>query len=188
LGYIVDNTQIYGGLSPVTYPLWTSYRNENGGTARPINRTLFSAVDIGLARKGVTYEYLITTPELVEKYGEFFATDRSLTTTQVNGLADIGFSGYSYKGRPILTDVHCPDGDIYFLGSGAPVIYTYALTDALDAEESGMCKAEKTMGLNFLVSQLRNRNPHVMEFEIAVQPQLKVHDRRKVAVLKDLTQ
>jgi hypothetical protein len=188
LEYITDNTQIYAGLNPVTYPLWASYRNDNGGTARPISRQLLSAVDVGLERQGVAYNYIITTPEIVEKYGEAFAQDRALTTPQVNGIADLGFSGYSYKGKPILSDVHCPNGSMYFVNDRRLEVYTFNTSSALDNDESGMAKSEKTMGLNFQVSQLRNRNPDALEFEIAVKAQLKAHDRRCVAVLRDITQ
>jgi hypothetical protein len=188
LSYVTDNTQTYAGLNPATYTNWTAYENDNGGTLRPISRAVLSKVDSDLARKGTDYSYIITTPEIVEKYGEAFAQDRALTTPQVNGVADLGFSGYNYKGKPILADVHCPNNTVFFIDDRRLALYTFATASGLEADDSGMAKVEKTMGLNFQVSQLRNRNPSVMEFEIAVQAQLKLHDRRCVGVLKDITQ
>lgn len=187
LQQIVTNTASYGNLDPATYPEWTAFVNANA-TARALSRSLFSAMDVGLARKGVAYDSIITTPEMVEKYGELFSSDRALNTTQVNGTADIGFSGYSYKGKPIIFDTHCPNGTLYFLDASNLALYTYALTDSVDAEQAQMAKSEKTMGLNFLVAQLPSNNPHAIRYEISLQPQLKAHNRRAVGVLKDIIQ
>lgn len=177
----------YAGLTTGDSADWASYVNANGGTGRNLSRQLFSAVDINLARRGVAYDAIFTTPEVVEKYGELFSADRALNTAQVNGVADIGFSGYTYKGKPIIFDVHCPNGTLYFPDTSQVQLYTYALNDAL-VEDSQMVDATKTLGLNFLVAQLPSNNPHAVRYEISLQPQLKVHNRKAVAALKDINQ
>lgn len=188
MAHIIDNTQNYAGINATTYTDWQCYVNANAGVNRALSRTLFSAVDVAVSRRGVAYDAIVTTPELIEVYGALFSTDRALNTTQVNGTADIGFSGYTYKGKPIIADTDCPNNTLYFLDSSQLCLYTYALTDSISAEQAVMANVEKTEGMNFLVAQLPSNNPHAIKFEISLQPQLKLHNRKCVAVLKDITQ
>lgn len=188
LDYVLTNANTYAGLDPATYTDWTCVNLANAGTGRNLTKSLISSTDVALQRKGVAWDAIVTTPEMVEVYGSLFSSDRSLTTVQVNGQADIGFSGYSYKGKPIISDPHCPNGKLYFVDSSMLQLYTYALTDSVDAEQSKMADTQKTSGLNFLVAQLPSNNPHAIRYEISVQPQLKAHNRKCVGVLADINQ
>lgn len=190
----VLSSTTYAGIATATYPEWASYVNANAGTLRALSRTQFSQMEVQLARRGVTYDSIWTTPEIVEKYKDLFASDRSLTVSQVNGRADLDFSGVSYGGKPIMSDPACPNNTLYFLDTKAIVLKTFALGEATNlTDDTGrvvgsQANAQKTKGLNFLVAELPSSNPHAVKYEISVQPQLRVRQPKRIAALKDITQ
>lgn len=184
----------YGGIDATTYTEWAAYVAANAGTPRALTVDQFSAVDVALQRRGVIYDSIWTTPEIVEKYKRLFASDRNLTVNDVNGKADIDFSSVSYGGKPIYSDPKCPNNTLYFLDSRAMVLKTYALGDGVNlTDETGrvigtQANVQKTMGLNFLVAELPSNNPHAVKYEISVQPQLRVRQPKRIAALKDIQQ
>lgn len=187
LSSVINNSATYGTINPSVDTLWQANVMGNGGTARLLTPDLLRMVQIEIARKGAPYDVILTTPEIVEVYGKLFAQDRGLTVTQVNGTADLGFSGYNWKGRPILVDTQCPNGHMYFLNSRDVQVYTYDFSGA-NNEIAVTKRLQNTNGLQFMIAQLNNRNPHNIEFEISVCPQLKVHNRKSVSVITDINQ
>lgn len=187
LGAVTNNAAAYAGIDPAVDTLWQANVIANGGTPRLLSRDLLSQVEISIARNGAPYDAIITTPEIIECYGKLFAQDRSLTVTQVNGTADLGFSGYNWKGRPIITDVQCPNGHMYFINSRDIAVYTYDFSGS-NPEICVTSELKSTNGLQWMISQLNNRNPHNLEFEVSLVPQLKVHNRKSISVIRDIDQ
>lgn len=190
---VVANTA-YAGIPTATYGEWSSTVHANGGTNRALSKVLLDNLDTAIKRRGGTYTHIYTTPEIVKKYEDLFNSERSLTVNQVNGIADIGFSGHAYRRTPIIEDTACPNNTIYFLDLSKLKVKTYSLGDArtMTNQEGrvigAMANPEKTMGLNFLVAELPSNNPHALKMEISLQPQLQVRQPKCVAVLKDITQ
>lgn len=184
---VTDNASAYAAIDPATDTGWVSTVLDNSGVDRALTRDLMSQIEIAVARSGAPYDIIVTTPELVQVYGKLFSLDRSLTVNQVNGTADLNFSGYEWGGRPILTDVDCPDGDMYFLNSTQCQFYSYDLSGA-NPEIAVTKRLQDTMGIQFMIAQLPSQNPHTVKFEVSVIPQMKVHNRKYVAVVKDLDQ
>lgn len=178
----------YAGINRVTYGLWDAYVDDNGGVDRALSRETLGTMEAALSRRGGSYDVIFTTPEIIEGYKQLFAEQPS---TSVNvaplGYADLGFLSIGYNGRPIISDPNCPTGEMHFVNSRGVSVHTFNLTGS--AENSVQADSTKTMGLNILVAEIRNENPHVLSYEISTQPQLQVFNRRKdVAVLKDIEQ
>lgn len=189
--YVTDATNTsYANVSSATYPEWEAYRNDNSGTGRNLTRSLLDSTDTAIMRRGGNYNLIITTPELLSKYKQLFANEPS---TSVNigpqGAIDLGFGAITYNGRPIIPDRHCPDGTMYFVRTNMVNLHTFNLNNSDGNPNMGNVDPRKVGGLNFLVAQLNNENPHVMSFEMSLQPQLQVYNRRKdISVLADLNQ
>ncbi len=188
LQYAATATNVsYAGLSSATYPQWEAYQNING-TNRAMTRALLGDMHLQGEKRGSAYNAIFTTPELIEKYDQLFA-DQASTSVMVSpmGYADLGFTGYSYKGRPIIADPACTANDMYFVNTNGVSLYTFNLAGSGDKSVASV--PEKTMGLNMLVSEINNENPHVLSYEISLQPQLKVSNRRKdIARLGNIVQ
>ncbi|MBE9178681.1 phage major capsid protein [Oculatella sp. LEGE 06141] len=181
----------YAGIATATYPDWAATVMANGGTGRNLSKALMDGVDTAVKRRGMTYTHIYTTPEIIKKYEDTFNAERSLTVNQLNGIADVGFSGHAYRRVPIIEDTACPDGTVFFLDFRKLKLKTYALGEVKD--ENGrvvgaMTNAQKTMGMNFLVAELKNRNPHLLEMEISLQAQFQIRQPKCVAALKDINQ
>lgn len=191
LDQVVDATA-YAGIVKATYPEWSGALLANGGTARALSRGLFDGLDVAFSRAGVDYDTIVTTPEVIKKYGQLFAADRAMTVAGPNGVADIGFSGYLYNGKPLLMDPQCPTGAMYFFNSSNVQLRTFA-TEGTVKDDGGNVRGvqvrnSNTLGLNFSISQLFGRNPDKFEFEIGIKPQLMVRNPRAVGIVRDIIQ
>lgn len=193
LSSVVANSA-YAGIPTSTYAEWSSTVQDNSGTNRALTKQLMDGLDTAIKRRGGTYTHIYTTPEIVKKYEDLFNAERSLTVQQINGIADIGFSGQAYRRIPIIEDTACPNNTMYFLDLSKMKVKTYSLGDVATMTNNdgrvigAMANPEKTMGLNFLVAELPSNNPHALKMEISLQPQLQVRQPKCVAVLKDITQ
>lgn len=191
LNEVVDGAA-YAGIAKATFPEWVGTLLANGGTARALSRGLFDSLDVAFSRAGVNYDTIVTTPEVIKKYGQLFAADRAMTVAGPNGVADIGFSGYFYNGKPLIMDPQCPNGSMYFFDTSNVEVRTFA-TEATVKDDSGNVRGvqirnSSTMGLNFSISQLLGRNPDKFEFEIGIKPQLRIRNPRSVGVVRDIIQ
>ncbi|BAU12876.1 hypothetical protein LEP3755_34090 [Leptolyngbya sp. NIES-3755] len=184
LDKVVDATYAYAGLDPVTYTRWTSYVNTSG-TNRALTTDLLFDVESGMATKGGTYSAVFMNPSLVVKYKKVF--ENRLAVDQVNGVADLGFSGLALSGRPIIMDPRSTNNNIYFVNGADVSLCTFALNAAI-GQLSLPSLIVNVQGLNVLISQLPISNPHVVTYEMSVQAQLKVKNRRSVALLGKITQ
>ncbi|HEY9629366.1 MAG TPA: phage major capsid protein [Coleofasciculaceae cyanobacterium] len=184
--YICTAANDYAGLAVATYANWVPMILTNASN-RALTVDLLSALRVGLARKGGYADVIFTTPELVETYNKLFAANRQLSVPAVGPIADLGFADSSYYGIPMVADPDCTANAFYFVNSRGVKLHTFNLSNS--APEGAMApEATKTMGLNFLVAQVGTQNPHVLSFEISVQPQLQVHNRAKdIALLGKIT-
>ena len=191
LDQVVDATA-YAGIVKATYPEWVGALSANGGTARALSRGLFDSLDVAFSRSGVDYDTIITTPEVIKKYGQLFAADRAMTVAGPNGVADIGFSGYFYNGKPLLMDPQCPAGSMYFFNSANVQVRTFATEETVmngsNEVRSLQVRNNNTMDLNFSIAQLYGKNPDKLEFEIGIKPQLMVRNPRAVGIVRDIIQ
>jgi hypothetical protein len=174
----------YANVSSATYPAWSSILQTNA-TPRALTRPLLGAMHKALMERGGMYDVIVTSFGLTEEYDKLF-----LEHTQINiapmGFADLGFTGYAYKGRPIVADANCPAGTIYFINTRG--VYFNSFNLAGTATMSVQSEPTKTEGICLSVSEVRNRNPDVLTFELSVKPQLQVLNRRKdLAVLNQIT-
>jgi hypothetical protein len=189
---VIANTA-YAGIPTATYGEWASVVNGNAAN-RALSKALMDNLDNAIKRRGGNYTHIYTTPEIVKKYEDVFNSERSLTVNQINGIADIGFSGHAYRRTPIIEDVHCPDNTLYFLDLSKLKVKTYSLGDSRVMTNNegkivgAMADPTKTMDLNFLVAELPSNNPHALKMEISLQPQLQVRQPKCVAALKNIIQ
>jgi hypothetical protein len=181
----------YAGIAKATFTEWVAYADANAGTGRALTRAMFEKVDVNAERKGVVLDRIITTPEIIKKYTSLFSSDRGYNV--VGGSrpqADIGFVGASYNGVELYSDPQCPNGSMYFLNSNAIELRTFKADDVY--LEGRLMKAttagENTYGLNFIISDITNRNPDKIELEIAVKPQLWIRQPKFVSIVRDIIQ
>lgn len=157
---------------------WAPAVLANAGTNRALTEDLLFSMEVAIARKGGSYSAIYTTPEIVKKYKMLFGDERTLTVNQLNGVADLGFSGTSFSGRPVIQDVDCPDNTLYFVNEADLALYTYKIETS-----------KKIGGLEISVAELPLQNTLAVSYEMAIQPQVRVFNRQKsIAVLKDITQ
>ncbi|NEU81490.1 phage major capsid protein [Nostoc sp. UIC 10630] len=156
----------YAGIDPATYTLWAPYLNTNG-TNRALTAALLQTVETGIATKGSNFTAIYTSPTIVAAYKALFAT--SVLNPQLNnGIADLGFSGVSYAGRPIIQDPYCTANAMYFVNESEVTLYTY-----------GQSNTQNNNGMQFAVEQLPSSNPDALKYAIYVKPQLQVKTRNK---------
>lgn len=174
---------VYGNVSSVTYPAWSSIIQTNG-TARNLTRVLLGDMHKALMLRGGMYDMIITSFGIVEEYDKLFAEMARVNIAPM-GFADLGFTGYAYKGRPIIADAACPAGTMYFINSRGVLFNSFNLTGT--STMSVQPEPTKTEGICLSISEVRNRNPDVLTFELACKPQLQILNRRKdIAVLNML--
>jgi hypothetical protein len=191
LSKVVDNlvtgtpdTNLYASIDGVTYSNWASYVSK-AGSNRALSTDLLLDVEANMANKGGNFTALFMNPLLVAKYKKLF--EGRLAVDQVNGVADLGYSGVSYSGRPIIQDADSPTNSIYFVDAREVSLATFDQSIST-AQMSLPTENVKVQGLNLMISQLPVANPHAITFELSVQAQLKVRDRRAVGGLLKITQ
>lgn len=188
--YVTTAANTYAGIAPGTYPEWVSYVNDNSGTPRALSKELFAEVAVALFNRGMGFNAVVTTPEIVELYGALFDQNPGKESSDV---ADIRYTGYTLGGVPILKDKDCPVGTFWYVDLSQVDLYTFAQgvygVAAPDPVLYTVSTPENTMGLNFLIAQLPVQNPQTVSYNISVMPQLKVHNRKTgMAVIRDIDQ
>lgn len=181
----------YAGLAKATYPTWVAHMDANGGTARALTRAMFEKVDVFMQRNGVLYDTIMTTPEIVKKYTQLFSTDRGYNVVGASRpQADIGFIGASYNGVNLYADPQCPNGSMYFFNSRGIELKTFKGTDTVIEGRTvkAVTNGSSTFGMNWMISEIPNRNPDNIEIEIAVKPQLWVKQPKFVGIVRDIIQ
>jgi hypothetical protein len=111
LGFIIDASNTVGGIDPTTNSWWASYE-ENTAVALT---QLQMATAYNTASKGSDVpDMIVTTQTLFEKY-------ESLLTAQVRyqdvTKANSGFQNLMFKQTPVVFDVSCTSGNMFFMNS-----------------------------------------------------------------------
>ena len=113
LGNIVEASGTVGGINRATSgnEYWRSYE-ENTATALTLAQmaTAYNTVSVGNDHP----DMILTTQTLFEKYEALLVPNLRYTDTKT---ADAGFQNLLYKAAPVVYDVHCTAGVVYFLNS-----------------------------------------------------------------------
>jgi hypothetical protein len=111
LGFIIDASNTVGGIDPSTNTWWRSYENNDVAVLTQAQM----ATAYNTASKGNdTPDMIVTTMALFEKY-------ESLLTANVRyqdvTKANLGFQNLMFKQTPVVFDVSCPTGNMFFMNS-----------------------------------------------------------------------
>lgn len=113
LGNLVEATGTVGGINRATSgnEFWRSYE-ENTATALTLAQmsTAYNSVSVGNDHP----DMVLTTQTLFEKYEALLQPQLRYTDTKT---ADAGFQNLLFKAAPVVYDVHCTAGIVYFLNS-----------------------------------------------------------------------
>ena len=114
LGNIVESGNSVGGINSATgqgNDWWRSYEeNTSGALTLAQMATAYNSVSVGNDHPDV----ILTTQTLFEKYEALLQPQLRYTDTKT---ADAGFQNLLFKSAPIMYDVHCTAGVVYFLNS-----------------------------------------------------------------------
>jgi len=113
LGNIVEASGTVGGINRATAgnEFWRSYE-ENTAEALSLAKmaTAYNSVSVGNDHP----DMVLTTQTLFEKYEALLQPQLRYTDTKT---ADAGFQNLLFKAAPVVYDVHCTAGVVYFLNS-----------------------------------------------------------------------
>ena len=114
LGNIVESGNTVGGINSAAgqgNDWWRSYE-ENTAAALTLAQlnTAYNSVSVGNDHPDV----VLTTQTLFEKYEALLQPQLRYTDTKT---ADAGFQNLLFKAAPVMYDVHCTAGVVYFLNS-----------------------------------------------------------------------
>jgi hypothetical protein len=111
LGNLVESGNTVGGISSSTYSWWQS-KEENTAAALTLAQmsTLYNNVSVGNDHP----DLLLTTQTLFEKYEALLQPQLRYTDTKT---ADAGFQNLLFKAAPVVFDVSCTAGVMYFINS-----------------------------------------------------------------------
>ena len=113
LGNLVEASGTVGGINRATSgnEFWRSYE-ENTSAALTLAQmaTAYNSVSVGNDHP----DMVLTTQTLFEKYEALLQPQLRYTDTKT---ADAGFQNLLFKAAPVVYDVHCTAGIVYFLNS-----------------------------------------------------------------------
>lgn len=111
LGNLVEAQTVAGGIDPATNAFWQSYE-ENTATAltQAQMATAYNTTSVGNDHPDV----ILTSQTLFEKYESTLTQQLRYTDTKT---ADAGFQNLLFKAAPIMYDVHCTAGTMFFLNT-----------------------------------------------------------------------
>jgi hypothetical protein len=114
LGNLVESGNTVGGINSATgqgNDWWRSYEENTAGALTLLQMaTAYNSVSVGNDHPDV----ILTTQTLFEKYEALLQPQLRYTDTKT---ADAGFQNLLFKSAPIMYDVHCNAGTMYFLNS-----------------------------------------------------------------------
>lgn len=110
---LVDSTTAVGGIDPAVSgnEFWRSYEEGTAGALSQADMTTaYNTVSVGNDHP----DMIMTTQTLFEKYESLLTPQLRYTDTKT---ADSGFQNLLFKAAPVVYDVDCPTGNMYFLNS-----------------------------------------------------------------------
>lgn len=116
---LVD-TGTVGGIAGGTYADWRAYKEATGG-ALTIAYIKTARNTINQGKGGSPVKIIVTTQTLFEKYESLltptYQMDPLVQSAEAKRLGDVGFTALSYAGIPMVYDLDCPSGEMYFLNA-----------------------------------------------------------------------
>ena len=123
LGAIVTATGVLFNVDPLIEPAWQSVVNANGGTSRPLSEGLMITLTDQVRINGGKTSLILTSLGVRRAYFNLLSQQRRYpsTTTFEGGFMGLAFS----NGReiPVIEDVDCPVGTMYFLDESKLKVY-----------------------------------------------------------------
>jgi hypothetical protein len=113
LGNLVEASGTVGGINRATSgnEFWRSYEENTAGALTLAQMsTAYNSVSVGNDHP----DMVLTTQTLFEKYEALLQPQLRYTDTKT---ADAGFQNLLFKAAPVVYDVHCTAGIVYFLNS-----------------------------------------------------------------------
>lgn len=113
LGNLVEASGTVGGINRATAgnEFWRSYEENTAGALTLAQMsTAYNSVSVGNDHP----DMVLTTQTLFEKYEALLQPQLRYTDTKT---ADAGFQNLLFKAAPVVYDVHCTAGVVYFLNS-----------------------------------------------------------------------
>ena len=110
---LVDATAVVGGIDPAGTGngFWASYEEGTAGALSLADMaTAYNTVSVGNDHP----DMIMTSQTLFEKYESLLQPQLRYTDTKT---ADSGFQNLLFKAAPVVYDVDCPSGTVYFLNS-----------------------------------------------------------------------
>lgn len=110
---LIDSTTAVGGIDPAGTGngFWASYEEGTAGALSQADMTTaYNTVSVGNDHP----DMIMTTQTLFEKYESLLTPQLRYTDTKT---ADSGFQNLLFKAAPVVYDVDCPTGNMYFLNS-----------------------------------------------------------------------
>ena len=110
---LIDSTTAVGGIDPAGAGngFWGSYEEGTAGALSQADMTTaYNTVSVGNDHP----DMIMTTQTLFEKYESLLTPQLRYTDTKT---ADSGFQNLLFKAAPVVYDVDCPAGNMYFLNS-----------------------------------------------------------------------
>ena len=118
-----DNTGRAGLNNIAANPLWTVYKDSNGGTLRDITDPMVMvAIEAIRQRSKQVPNLAVTTPGIQLKYSEIFLPIRRIDGQDValrGGYKPISFIQHGGGQIPVMTDNDCPKSRLFLLNTAA---------------------------------------------------------------------
>lgn len=113
LGNLVEASGTVGGINRATAgnEFWQSYEENTAGALTSADMTTaYNTISVGNDHP----DMVLTTQTLFEKYESLLTPQLRYTDTD---KANLGFQNLLFKAAPVMYDVDCPAGEMYFLNS-----------------------------------------------------------------------
>lgn len=173
---VVTQDVAYAGIDPATYSLWESILSTDVAP-RALTVKLLVDHEALMTAAGGNFTAVYAHPSTVARYKELFNSNLGVLNNFAPGQADLGYTGLSYAGRPIIQDPYCTAGTFYFVNEGEVELYTFSQNNS-----------RVTEGMNMSIEGLPSSNPDAENFVIVCKPQLVVRNRLKgVSALDEIT-
>lgn len=191
----------YAGITTTAVPKWSPLVVGNSGTPKTLVRDDLLKIEELILTNESSFDTILVNPKTATAYNKIFydiAGVNSVAQAPAPGSkflpVDLGHNGRYYNGIPLTEDPMCPLGTMYFVDSSNIEFVSFdiePLPDLLDVRDNTgrvteVTDAEKTYGLPFHITQMPNNNPDALTFIIRTYPQLKVANRKSIAVLTDI--
>lgn len=197
MSQVLDNSKPYANIDPAVYTQWKAI-TQTSATPRALTRNLLYDFSRTMEEQEVYHEALFCAPSMAQTYNQLFdnvAGINSVMGRTDSSKVDLGFNSRAYNGVPLITDPQMPLGQMVGINTSDIDLISMDLADAdqgqiaalgLKNNLSSISSAE-VGGLCVNVALLPQSNPGLISFQILVLPQLRVHNRRSVQAILNLT-